>query len=82
MMKIKFEYVKKYSDFETHKVEFYDYYDLLKFLQKTRKITNDLHLHDWELRELSQKKLKKLIMDNFTKEYFFDITEINVKEEV
>lgn len=78
MMKIKFETVRKYSDFETTCVDFYDYYDLLKFLQRHGYVPQ-FDKPDWELRELSQKKLKQLIIDNFNKKHFFDITEIEVE---
>lgn len=75
MMKIKLEYVRKYTDFQTNCIEFYDYYDLLKYLQNHFLVTRELNLHDYQLRELSQSKLKKLIMNNFTKKFFMDITE-------
>lgn len=82
MIKIKFEYVRKYTDFDTNCIEFYDYYDLLKYLQNHYLVTRELNLYDWQLRELTQKKLKKLITDNFNKKFFMDITEIEVEEEV
>nr|DAU81045.1 MAG TPA: hypothetical protein [Caudoviricetes sp.] len=78
MKKIKFEYVRKYTDFETKCIEFYDYYDLLKYLQNHGYVSK-IDMQDWELKELSQKKLKKLIIDNFNKKFFMDITEIEVE---
>lgn len=75
MMKIKFEYVRKYSNLNTQCVEYYDYYDLLKFIQRARFVPRNLNLQEWELRELSQKKLKQLIIENFSKKHFYDITE-------
>ena len=80
MMKIKFETVRKYTDFATKCAEFYDYYDLLKYLQRHGYVPTDLNLHDWKLRELPQQTLKKLIVDNFNKKHFFDITEIEEHE--
>lgn len=75
MMKIKFEYVKKYSNLNTQSVDFFDYYDLLKFTQRVGFVPRNLNMQEWEIRELSQKKLKQLIMNNLSKKHFYDITE-------
>ena len=76
---IKFETVRKYGDFNTKTMECYDYFELIQYLRRNGYVKKDLGYSDWELEEMSQKKLKKLIVDNFNKKHFFDITEFETE---